>query len=294
MLNIPFIQIDESRCVRCGTCIRECFPKLLTTGEKMLPTFIPGGAEHCFRCQHCLAVCPRGAFSWNGLNPADSHRQGKLPTSEEMANLLRMRRSVRAYRQEDVEPEMFQILRENMRFSPTGCNDHRLFFAYSETRTVTDSFRETARKKVLEMIESQTLPAKIQHFVALKPALESGADIFFRNAPHFVAVAVPPEAKDAHIDPYIAVAQFELLAVSLGLGTCWGGMITDLFHSDTEFCARLEIPKTHELKIVLLFGYPSVTYARATQPEACPYVTLKNINETLTIQSQSKVFEGDV
>lgn len=255
--------------------MRDCFPKILAFGADGLPAFIPGGAERCFRCQHCLSVCPTGAFSWNGLNSADSEIPGPTPEPEKMMNLLRQRRSIRAYRRENVPPEKLSQLFRAMDFVPTGCNDHRLFFSRSDDVAVTDSFREAARNLVLEKIVSDTLPPSIAHFANLRAALEAGADIFFRNAPHFTAISVPPESKDAHIDPYIAAEQFELLASSLGLGTCWGGMLTDLFQADEAFRSRLQIPSTHELKIVILYGIPAVHYARAPQPLPCRSVLLE-------------------
>lgn len=271
---LPTIQIQTEKCTRCGLCLKDCLAKLLTFGEDGFPTFIPGGEQRCFRCQHCLAVCPQGALSWSGKNPANSRAIGTIADADALGNLLCQRRSIRAYRQENVAREKLAKLRQVMDFVPTGCNDHRLFFACAEDRSVTDTFREVARKSVLERIATQTLPTSIAHFVHLKPALEAGADIFFRTAPHFVAIAVPPESKDAHIDPYIAATQFEILANALELGTCWGGMATDLFLAEESLLKQLAIPDTHELKIILLFGTPAVRYARLPQPEPCSWTTL--------------------
>lgn len=276
-MNFPEINVNGSLCLRCGACLRDCFPKLLAFGEDGLPGFIPGGAERCFRCQHCLSVCPSGALSWNGRNPAESSAIGPVPEPSEMMNLIRQRRSVRAYLRKNVSAEKLELLRRAMDFVPTGCNDHRLFFAFSDDLAVTDSFRERARQRVLARIAAGSLPPSVAHFANLKPALEAGADIFFRNAPHFASIAVPPDAKDAHIDPFIAAAQFELLASSLGLGTCWGGMVTDLFQTDEEFRAELRIPETHQLKIVMLFGEPAVHYARTPQPVPCQTVRLSKL-----------------
>ena len=270
----PTIQIDEKKCVRCGSCVKDCLAKILTL-DSGFPRFVPGGEARCFRCQHCMAVCPTGAFGWNGKEAGKSLLPGKTPDPQEVLNLLRQRRSVRQYKRENVPDEVLQALRSAMDFVPTGCNDHRLFFTCAEDVSVTDSFREDARKAVLERIRNATLPAKIAHFERLQPALEGGVDVFFRNAPHFAAIAVPSDAKDAHIDPYIAAAQFEILASAFGLGTCWGGMATDLFQSVPALLERLEIPPTHELKIIMLFGPPAVQYRRLPQPEPCEWRSLK-------------------
>ncbi|MDO5566586.1 MAG: 4Fe-4S dicluster domain-containing protein, partial [Planctomycetia bacterium] len=203
-MAIPTVQIDTTRCTHCGQCVRDCLAKILVMSENGNPEFVPGGSSRCFACQHCMAVCPTGAFSWSDKNPNDAFLPRLEPSPETMINLLRQRRSIRQYKHENVEQNIIDQLHAAMAFVPTGCNDHRLFFSYSDDLKTTDIVRQAAADSVLKMIANETLPRQIAHFAAMKPALESGIDIYFRGAPHFVAIAVPPESKDAHIDPYIA------------------------------------------------------------------------------------------
>lgn len=271
---LPAVSIDPSLCVRCGKCVRDCLARILKMPEDGPPKMLDGGAARCFRCQHCLAICPTGALCWSGKKASDSEPIRSVPEPEVMMNLLRQRRSVRSFREEDAAPETLARLHEAMRFVPTGCNDHRLFFSYGATRRATDSLRRAASESVLAMIAEKSLPPSIAHFAGMKSALLAGADIFFRGAPHFAAIAVPPDAKDAHIDPYIAATQFELLAGCFGLGTCWGGMATDLLSADEKLYERLKLPESVRLKIVLLFGYPAIDYARTPQPAPCGRVDI--------------------
>lgn len=274
-MMLPTIQIDPSRCVHCGKCVQDCLAKILVIHSDGIPEFVPDGASRCFRCQHCLAICPTGAFSWSGKRPEESDRPGPLPSSDLMINLVRQRRSIRSYRQINVERSVLDQIHSAMAFVPTGCNDHRLFFSCSDKKETTDLFRKAAADSVLSRIATGTLPQHIAHFGKMKSALEAGKDIFFRGAPHFIAISVPVESKDAHIDPYIAAAQFELLANSFDLGTCWGGMATDLFLSDHHLLKSLKIPEEYELKIIIIFGYPDVHYPRLPQPEPCSRVFLE-------------------
>ncbi|MDO5582194.1 MAG: nitroreductase family protein [Planctomycetia bacterium] len=271
---LPTIQIDSSRCIHCGKCVQDCLAKILALGPDGIPAFLPDSASRCFRCQHCLSICPVGAFSWSGKKPEDSELPGDLPDPGSMIHLLEQRRSIRSYCRRNVGTPILELIHSVMAFVPTGCNDHRLFFSCSDKMESTDRFRKAASDSVLNRLAAGTLPAKCAHFANLKPALEAGKDIFFRNAPHFAAISVPPESKDAHIDPYIAATQFELLANSFGLGTCWGGMATDLFLSDDHLLKSLKIPEGYELKIMILFGYPDVKYARLPQPEPCSRVAV--------------------
>ncbi|MBQ6108044.1 MAG: hypothetical protein IJK97_07515 [Thermoguttaceae bacterium] len=83
----PTIQIDEKKCVRCGSCVKDCLAKILTL-ETGGPRFVPGGEARCFRCQHCLGVCPTGAFGWNGKDAGKSLLPGKTPAQSKTVFLL--------------------------------------------------------------------------------------------------------------------------------------------------------------------------------------------------------------
>ncbi len=262
------IEVDPKRCVRCGLCMNDCLAKVIIASDKGLPQMISGGESRCFRCRHCLAICPTGALSWNGETSNSCATLGETPAPEMMENLLRQRRSVRAYRRENVSKETLDRLAQAMNYVPTGCNDRALFFSYSRSIETTDECR-AAVAKYLTTRSDEELPEGIKRYGKFRQALASGEDVFFRNAPHFVAISVSPEARDAHIDPYIAAAQFEMLACSFGLGTCWDGMATSLFNAVPKLYARLNIPDEFTLKIVLLFGIPVVRYARA--PLLPPY-----------------------
>ena len=46
-----------------------------------------------------------------------------------------MRRSIRRFSEKEVPPEILQELLSQLKYSPTGCNDHRLFFTIIEDKT---------------------------------------------------------------------------------------------------------------------------------------------------------------
>lgn len=63
----------------------------------------------CYRCQHCFAVCPTGAISIFGLKPEESLAMtGDLPKPVQMEALLKGRRSVRRYHEENLDPEFLR------------------------------------------------------------------------------------------------------------------------------------------------------------------------------------------
>lgn len=75
-------------------------------GYPRMKEFERYGWRGCWRCQHCLAVCPKGAISIFGKDPKDSF----LPASPEMCGymerLIVNRRSCSRFLKKNVEPEM--------------------------------------------------------------------------------------------------------------------------------------------------------------------------------------------
>ena len=73
------IHIDKSKCARCGACVRDCVVHVLTKGEDGFPAFRKENEPFCLNCQHCLAVCARGAVTCNDVGFADTLDVEPLP-----------------------------------------------------------------------------------------------------------------------------------------------------------------------------------------------------------------------
>ena len=61
-----YFKVDKSKCTKCGRCINTCSGMVIQPGEDGYPEmkdFERFGWRGCWRCQHCLAVCPQGAVS---------------------------------------------------------------------------------------------------------------------------------------------------------------------------------------------------------------------------------------
>ena len=91
-----------------------------------------------------------------------------------------------------------------------------------------------------------------------------GADILFRGAPHILVVSAPPDAPCASEDVTLALAYFDLLAQSAGLGTVWCGMLKMVLKTLPDLKALIGVPPGHA-HYGMLFGIPAVHYARTVQ-----------------------------
>lgn len=108
-----------------------------------------------------------------------------------------------------------------------------------------------------------------------KNLILEGNDIIFLEAPHMIVAAAPKKAPCKNYDPIIALSYFELLANSMELGTLWCGFAHAVINMFPKLREKLNIPKTHEVSYVMLFGNPKYNYARSVQRDECSFSVLK-------------------
>ncbi|MDR1616022.1 MAG: nitroreductase family protein [Syntrophomonadaceae bacterium] len=256
--------VTPDKCVQCDACVQDCPRGIISrTGE--LPEVIPARECECLECQHCLAVCPTGAVSIFGLRPEHSLAltPEKLPSAQQMHTLLRGRRSVRQYKEENVPRMVIEELLATLAHAPTGCNDRDLHFLVVDNRQLMKALLE----KLLETLEEKAqngilLPELI--LSAVTEYRDNGVDEIFRGAPHLLIAWAGTKASCPKEDIALALAYFELLAQCSGLGTVWCGfleLITDTV-PELRSCLGLGLDTPF---YAMLFGYPAVHYARTVQ-----------------------------
>lgn len=261
------VQIDRDKCLHCGACIRDCIVEILKTDSDGVP-FLPQELEkHCLNCQHCLAVCPAGAVTCHGVSAADCTSNGELPEAEKMFNLLRQRRSIRQYQDENIPPEVMQKLKASLAWAPTGCNDHSLIFRIVENKEDMKFFSREMSNMLKFLIRTGIMRLIYPNYKRYLQEIMNDNDVVFRGAPHMIVAAVPKTAPCKEADPWIALSYFDLFLQTFGLGSCWCGFAMYAFRFNRKMRARLGIPQGYKIGGVLLFGKPAVTYSRPTAPK---------------------------
>lgn len=259
-------RVDERLCIQCGECAADCPAAVIHMKE--LPVFDEDGG--CYRCQHCLAVCPTGAISILGKDPRASQLlAGTFPAPAQMAALIKGRRSVRRYRNEEVDPALIDELLDIAAHAPTGVNSQSVLFTVVKDLTVMDSLRREVLEELGKLKDSGGLPddGLVANYMgsAVKGWREEGRDIVFRGAPHLLITSAPKTSPCPAQDTLIALTTFQMMAHAHGLGTVWDG----IFMMALGFCPglteRLGIPAEHLVGYAMVFGWPAVEYHRTVQ-----------------------------
>lgn len=269
------IKIDTEKCIHCGLCINDCIAKCIEFDNKKVPYM--AHEERCISCQHCLAICPTGALSFCDKSPENSE-----PVNyNDILTLIKSRRSVRQYKNEEVSQELIDKLKSMLPYIPTGCNSHALHFSIVTKKSVMEVLRNKVNKRVVNILSSKAFNPLAKKFERYKNAFLNGDDVVFRGAPHMIVVSSSITAPCATVDPIIALSYIELYANYLGLGTCWCGYAHKCIQLFPDICEDLEIPVGYTPVYAMLLGLPAVNYKRTIQPE------LYKISEILEIKEKS-------
>ncbi|MBQ8669255.1 nitroreductase family protein [bacterium] len=282
-------KVDETKCIHCGLCEKDCSPKIIKLNAQQIPEINPSEEEHCMKCQHCLAICPVGAISILGKDPADSTECNNFPKHGELLNLIQSRKSFRDYVQENLDSDRLEKLKSMLKYAPTGRNIHKLHFSIIDDIEVMQKFRTMTYDKIKKVLASPCGNLISKKFGRYKKAIENGNDLLFRGAPHLIVVSAPPEESCADQDGVIALSYLELYAQSLGVGTVWCGLVQACLKAFPELCEFLEIPEGHRPIYVMLFGPTKLRYSRTVQPNEYNIVSVKGNKSIDSISFISKI-----
>jgi Fe-S-cluster-containing hydrogenase component 2 len=259
--------VDAEKCIHCDACARDCPRGIIRAGVESpeVPKALEGD---CLQCQHCLAVCPTGAVSIFGLKPEDSLPlvENALPSQSQMRTLVRGRRSVRQFLDENLPAKDIDELLADIAHSPTGCNDRDLIFSVVNDRVV---MRTLLEKIVSGLEKRQKAGVSVPVFLVDAAARyrRDSTDEFFRGAPHLLVVSAGEKATCGVEDVIIALAYFELAAQSAGIGTTWCGMLKFALEAAPELRELFSLSANAPF-YAMLFGRPGVRYARTVQRDA--------------------------
>ncbi len=224
------------------------------------PVVRTGKEDGCIDCRHCVAVCPRGAITLNGIGADDCLPTELLPVPppNEVANLLRTRRSIRQFAETDIPRAEIEDLLETLKAVPTGCNIRHLVFKVIDSREKLAKCRQRMMEMLVEKVES--LPDTLRNIVRSWQKSPT-SDAFFRGAPHVLIVVGDAKAVTPQVDCDAACAYFDLLAQAHGSGTTWFGFLTHIVEAVPETADLFGIPRGAPFH-AMLFGDPVVDYPR--------------------------------
>jgi len=268
---MTLIRIDETRCKKDGFCVQVCPAAIIKqTDEESVPEMISQGALSCLRCGHCVAVCPHDALHHENIPMEHSPRIQKALTitKAQASQFLRTRRSIRRYKNKPVDKETIQSLIDAARYAPTGGNSQLVTWTVHTDKAKLKNMADLTiawMKAVLASDEGKQMPPYFPRFVE---AYDAGRNTVTHNAPCLVVASAPGYYANGMVDLSIALSYFELMAVAVGMGTCWMGLISRALKMSEPLKQAIGLPESHTNFFPMVLGYPKFTYRRL--PERKP------------------------
>jgi nitroreductase/NAD-dependent dihydropyrimidine dehydrogenase PreA subunit len=261
-IRMRLLRVDAAKCNKDGICVRECPSGIIRLEEDNgYPDIVPGGEVSCLVCGHCVAVCPTGALSHESI-PIELSPiiKNKLAINEEQAvQFLRSRRSIRFYTDKPVEREKIQRLIEAARYAPTAGNMQLVEWLVLSDKSVINKLAGRTIAWIRQLLKDNPKAAKLYpRYLSIVAAWESGLDSVLRNAPVLVIASAPKKAVNGLVDVTLALCYLDLLAPTVGLGTCWAGLLQGAILSTPSLREVVGIPTDHSHHYPMMLGYPKV------------------------------------
>lgn len=263
---MDLVVIDKEICIGCGLCVKDCSRNAISLDENKKAEV---NLEMCNECSHCVAVCPVDAvtmphYDKNEILEIDEDKLALDP--DDFLYYLKARRSIRQFKDMDIEQEKLNQIIEAGRYSPTASNKQSNRFIVIKDKI--DEVRDLAIQSLNDMANDPNYDPKggTDYRQLWKKVYndykEKNIDRLFFNAPAVIVIVSEDRAGFAKVNGGLAASRMELQANSLGLGACYIGFLERAAQSNSKIKELLGMKDDEEFILSFVLGYPKVKYER--------------------------------
>lgn len=272
MKEKTFFKVDEDKCIGCGMCTKVCPGEIINLDEKGKPVmkdFEEYGWNGCWKCEHCLAVCPKGAISIFNHNPEKSLKT--IKEAEKVVDVLVANRHIcRRYLDEDVDKQTIDERLTLLANAPNGGNKQQVEFTLFDNKEELKEFRKIVYERMEELASNGIYPEGFdkQSYEDMKRWQRNvRPDMLFCEAPNLLIPHAPIGKGEPVQNVIIAGTYFEILCNARELRCSMLTFPLAVLNTIPDIKGMLEIPENHYIGMILGFGYPEIKYSRGVQKE---------------------------
>ena len=272
------VSISPDLCKKCSICVLSC-PLNIFIQEKEKTVPVVGRAEICFLCGHCAALCPTGAISHEGF-PEGSIRTVdtmNLPSLDQIREMIRSRRSIRAFREKPVEKELIKKIIDGARFAPSGMNQQTTEYIVITDKIVLQTIKDRTyrffslvvkllRNPIIRTVapfagkEAKGLLRVFGDLNQVIDTYEKGIDSILRHAPLLIIFHGEDGFAFSDITAAFALHNASLVCMGAGLGCFISGLVIPACQKNRRLSKLIGVPKGHKVFGALVIGYPRFFY----------------------------------
>lgn len=255
------LNVNKEKCVHCGICAQVCPKNYIEMNKEKFP--VDAGLT-CISCGQCVAICPQAALNHLQAPLSEQVLLDALPVldTETAESFLRSRRSVRVYKEDKVTKAQILKLLNIARLAPSGNNSQGVQYMVINNKKTLRAITKATIAWMDEAIAAKEVFAA--SFIEMSEHYhKTGEDVILRNAPSLILALSDKKFTRGRDNTHFALAYAELFAPSLGLGTCWTGLV--------ETCARsgyqpllqlLNTPDNLTVTGGIIVGYSKYSFRR--------------------------------
>lgn len=179
-----------------------------------------------------------------------------------LIEIIKTRRSVRAYLDKPVPREIIEEIIDCARYAPTALARQPWHFTVVADRLLIREIGEAVKKKIRLLLKLKRIlwplypDLRDKKFLALaREKAFSTSDRIFYEAPVLIFISTPRKSPHGLKDSFLASQNIMLASHSLGLGTCVIGF-AEAINKSRDLLKRLELLPQHKVQAVITLGYP--------------------------------------
>jgi len=277
------IGINKEKCNNCAICYDVC-PSYVIASVKEEDTndISIRYPDLCAACGQCIASCPTGAIYHNELLDSDFIKLTDADIDPSgMKKLMFSRRSTRCFKPDPIPDDVVEQLVDVAIHSGTASNLQTEGFLIIEEQQFLDELEtiviDILWDKGLKLFSNKGFMVKIlskiygpelsssykKYHKTIKRRRENQEleGMIFRKAPLVILVHGLKKNFHAQSNCAIAIRNMELLALTMGLGTCWVGFLTSAAHMNRKKINHfLELDPSRQVYGALMIGLPKYKY----------------------------------
>ncbi|AWB11053.1 Nitroreductase [Thermodesulfobium acidiphilum] len=172
--------------------------------------------------------------------------------------IIKSRRSVRKYKDKNVEPEKIDRLIEAAIWAPSAMNSQPWAFTVIQDRSTLKVLSDNSKKFLIENMN------KFKVLEKYKSMLEKDDYNIFYNAPALITIYAKSYGLYPKEDCALAAENLMLEAHAIGLGTCWIGFAREYMDLE-ETKTKFNVPLDYSVVAPIIVGYPEILPAHGTR-----------------------------
>lgn len=278
MGGIIEVRVATELCAKCFRCVRVCPSKVFSVKKDNdgNVSVVADTSMGCIACGHCMDVCEHDAVVHSSFELSARHGVNRynLPAADALMNLMKIRRSNRAFKREAVPADALDRIVDAATLAPTATNARELSFVvvtdperlHKISECVVEEFSDMRKKLTnpfLRPFLRMVAPDLIRYanvFRRIENAYKEGEDQILRGATAVILICAPRKARFGIHDANLAYQNGSLMAENLGVSQFYTGFVCSAINRKRGRRLLKEMGIDGEVKAGMALGMPSFYY----------------------------------